>query len=188
VRKLEGAESAGRAFAERGIDRWEAERRITPAHAMAARHVVGSEAGATLMRNVGAHLVLSLVLRFPLGSIGRFAWVVAQRRRARGQFRRGALMSGDYAAARSIHSWPVATLSVVPLLGAAAYLASPTVRRSGLSRILMDQFAYQLPFGIYRRLHLGRLTAPRALPVEAVAVEAAPTPESKCAEPVAAGC
>ena len=171
MRALEGAETAGRAFAIRGVDRWEAERRITSAHAEEIRDLVGSEAGATVVRNVGAHLVLSLALRFPLGSIGRFAWVIGQRQRARQQLRDGLISRNDYAIARSIHSWPVALLSVVPLVGAAAYVASPVVRSSGLSRIMLDQFAYQMPFSLYRRMHLARLTGRRPLTGEAEGLE-----------------
>ena len=180
MRALEGAESAGRGFAGRGIDRWEADRRITPVQAEEIRDFLESEASATMMRNVGAHLVLTLA-PFPLGSIGRFAWVLGQRERARQQFRNGMLTSGEYATARSIHSWLVALLSAVPRIGAAAYLASSTIRRSGLSRIMLDQFAYQMPFSLYRRLHLARLTGRRSALPETLRLEV------RSDEPVAAG-
>ena len=159
--RLEGAEAAGVAFAVSAVDRWVLEEHITAERGDELKQAIESDAVQRLMKNLGAHLVLSLVLRFPLGSIGRFAWVVAMRLRARRAYLRGDISAEEYAAARSIHSVPVMLLSLIPLVGAGAYLASGTLRRSGLTRLLIDQLAYKMPFSLYRRLHLAGLAAPK---------------------------
>ena len=58
-------------------------------------------------------------------------------------------------------------LALVPAFGAIAYVASDTMTKRGLGRLLVDQAAYKMPFGLYRRLGLARVTAPR-LPQAAV--------------------
>ena len=62
-------------------------------------------------------------------------------------------------------------ISLIPLVGAGAYLASGTLRRSGLTRLLIDQVAYKMPFKLYRRLGLARLTAARQEQVRAGLLE-----------------
>jgi hypothetical protein len=52
-------------------------------------------------------------------------------------------------------------LALVPAFGAIAYVASDTMIRNGLGRMLLDQSAHKVPFGLYRRLGLARVTAPR---------------------------
>ncbi|MEE9284480.1 MAG: phosphatase PAP2 family protein [Dehalococcoidia bacterium] len=46
--------------------------------------------------------------------------------------------------------------------GAVAYLASRPLRHKLLVRLMIDQTAWSLPFGLYRRLHLYRWLAPSA--------------------------
>ena len=159
--RLDGAEAAGDAFSVSAVDRWVSEGRITAERARELEQAIESDEVQRLMKNLGAHLVLSLLLRFPLGSIGRFGWTVVMRQRARRAYLREEISAEEYAGARSIHSVPVMLLSLIPLLVAGAYLASGTLRRSGLTPLLIDQLAYHLPFSLYRRLHLAGLAAPK---------------------------
>ena len=53
-------------------------------------------------------------------------------------------------------------LALVPALGAMAYAGSDTMVKNGLGRMLLDQSAHKVPFGLYERLGLARITAPRA--------------------------
>ena len=169
--RLDDAEAAGEAFSVSAVDRWVLGGRITTERASELELAIESDEVQALMKHLGAHLVLSLVLRFPLGSIGRFAWVVAMRQRARRAYLRGETSAEEYSAARSIHSVPVMLISLIPLVGAGAYLASGTLRRSGLTRLLIDQVAYKMPFKLYRRLGLARLTAARQEQVRAGLLE-----------------
>lgn len=62
--------------------------------------------------------------------------------------------------ARSIHSVQVMLLALVPAVGAMAYAVSDTMVKKGLGRMLLDQSAHKVPFRLYDRLRLGRITAP----------------------------
>jgi len=62
---------------------------------------------------------------------------------------------------RATHSIPVMLLASVPGLGAVCYLASGPIREAGLAPLIIDQFLYKLPFGLYRRVRLSKITAPR---------------------------
>ncbi len=53
-------------------------------------------------------------------------------------------------------------LALLPVVGGIAYLASCPVRRGPLFRIALDEMALEMPFGLYRRLHLARWLAPKA--------------------------
>ena len=101
-----------------------------------------------------------MALRFPFGSIARFVWVVCFRVNALYAFMRGRLTREQYAEARSIHSIPVMLISLIPGFGTIAYMASGTVRSTGLTRLLIDQVAAKLPFRLYGRLGLSKVTAP----------------------------
>ncbi|MEE8442468.1 MAG: hypothetical protein V3S37_01855, partial [Dehalococcoidia bacterium] len=52
-------------------------------------------------------------------------------------------------------------IALVPAFGAIAYVASDTMTKKGLGRLLVDQAAYKMPFSLYRRLNLARITSPR---------------------------
>ena len=160
-RRLEDAEAMATAFLSSAVDRWETEGKIDSDRAHSLRASLASAEVQRLMKHLGAHLVLSLVLRFPVGSLARFGWVVSFRIRARVDLARGRITGEQYSEARSMHSVPVMMLSLVPGPGFVAYMASSVLRRSGLARLLIDQSAHKLPFSLYRRLGLGRLTAPR---------------------------
>jgi len=54
-------------------------------------------------------------------------------------------------------------LALIPAAGVMAYAASAPMVQGNLGRLLLDQSAHKIPFGLYKRLHLARLTAPRAL-------------------------
>ena len=116
------------------------------------------------MKNLGAHLVLSVAIVIPipgLRSAARFGWTLAFRLRALHALVRGKITREEYRTARSIHSVPVMLLALVPAFGAVAYVVSDTITKKGLGRLLVDQAAYKMPFKLYRRLGLARLTAPR---------------------------
>ena len=61
---------------------------------------------------------------------------------------------------RRIHGPVVMAASLVPGLGGFAYLAAKPLRSKLLVRLMLDQGASKLPFGLYRRLGLERLLAP----------------------------
>ena len=107
------------------------------------------------LSHLGAHMAMTVPLRFPFGSIGRFMWTLSfrlstewkalvRRRRDEG------IRSG-----RRVHTVPVMLVSLVPGIGAAAYVASVPVRRNPrLAAVLLDQTFTKLPFKLYERLRM----------------------------------
>ena len=160
-RRLDGAEVMATDFLRAAVDRWESEGRVDGVEAICLRERLGTSEIASLLKHLGAHLVISLLLRFPFGSLARFGWVLAFRLKARSDLTNGRITREEYAEARSVHTVPVMLISLIPGLGTVAYFASGTVRRSGLAGMLLDQFAYKLPFHLYRRMGLARITARR---------------------------
>ena len=157
-----GADGAAQSFFTAGIERWDREGRLGAAESQALRSYLASREVNTAMRHLGVHLVISAIFRFPIGSIMRLAWTLSFWVKIQvARFRRGprsALELGP-----NIHNPLVMFLSVIPGLGAVAYLASRPMRRKILVRLMLDQIAWKLPFRLYRRMHLARLLAPSAI-------------------------
>jgi len=145
----------------RGIERWESEGRLSPSETASLRAHISSPEAQDALHHMGAHLVLSMIaVPIPgVRSAARFGWTLSfwvktQLRR----FRRGASRAAG--AATNVHSPLVMVLSLVPLLGGIAYMASRPLRRKLLVRLMLDQEAIKLPFKIYTRLRVNRLLAP----------------------------
>jgi len=158
---LKGADQAAENFLNRGIERWEAERRLSSSEAALLRSQVTSGECRNAMHHMGVHLVLSVALVVPipgLRSLARFTWtaifwVKVQAGRL--------LRRGPRTAARvsNIHSPLVMVLALVPL-GGVAYMASRPLRRKALMRLMLDQVAIMLPFRLYSRLKLDKRLGP----------------------------
>ena len=61
----------------------------------------------------------------------------------------------------NVHTPLVMLIALLPIFGALAYLGSRPLRNRLLARLMLDQAAYKMPFGLYRKLHLSRLLVPR---------------------------
>ena len=159
---LDGADRAAERLLNRGIARWEAENGVSPAQAAELRATLTDRSVRGTLHHLGAHLVLSVAIAIPipgLRSLARFLWTFGFFLKAQvGRLlrRHGA---GD---AAQIHTPLVMVLSLLPVVGGIAYLASCPVRRAPLFRIALDEMAIEMPFGLYRRLHLARWLAPQA--------------------------
>ena len=163
-RRMVNPEAAARAFAMGGIERWERDGRIDRERAASLETLLETSEAKTLLKHVGAHMVLSVAIVIPipgLRSAARFGWTLAFRLKALYALARGRITREEYRVARSIHSVPVMLIALVPAFGAIAYVASDTMTKKGLGRLLVDQAAYKMPFKLYRRLGLARHTAPR---------------------------
>ena len=170
IRKRMGnPEAAARAFAMGGIERWERDGQIDRERAASLEAVLATSEAKTLLKHVGAHMVLSVAIAIPipgLRSAARFGWTLAFRLKAMYALVRGKITREEYRMARSIHSVPVMLIALVPAFGAIAYVASDTMTKKGLGRLLVDQAAHKAPFGLYRRLRLARITSPQLPQVE----------------------
>ena len=162
-RRMVSPEAAARAFAMGGIERWERDGRVDRERAASLQAILSTSEAQTLLKHTGAHMVLSVAIAIPipgLRSAARFTWTLVFRLKALYAFLRGRISREEYRVARSIHSVPVMLIALVPVFGAVAYVASGTMK-SGLGRLLVDQAAYKMPFKLYRRLRVERITAPR---------------------------
>ena len=163
-RRLSNSDAAAQAFVMAGIERWQREGQIDNERAESLRQALSTSEAQIIARHLGAHMVLSVVIVIPipgLRSAARFAWTLAFRLKALYALARGRITREEYRVARSIHTVPVMLIALLPAFGAIAYVASQTMVKKGLGRLLVDQAAYKMPFGLYRRLGLARFTAPR---------------------------
>ena len=157
--KMGDADQAAEAFLNRGLDRWEKEGRLAQDEATSLRSSLTTGEIQDAMHHMGAHMVLSVAVAIPipgLRSLARLLWTVAFWVKAQGRFFRN---RGGAGGGRNIHTPLVMLIALIPAIGAVAYLASQPLRHRLLVRLLADQAAWSLPFGLYRRLDLGRRLA-----------------------------
>ncbi len=159
---LVGADKAAEAFLLSGIERWEKEGRLGNLEAATLRTYISSSEAKGPLRHLGAHLVISAILRFPLGSVIRLVWTAVFWGKA---LRRnpGNGTGSPVQRAPNIHNPLVMALAIIPGFGAIAYLAARPLRRKLLIRLMVDQVAWRLPFKLHQRTHLGRWLAPAPL-------------------------
>ena len=159
---LDGADRAAERLLNRGIARWEAQNGVSAAQAAELRATLADRSVRGTLHHLGAHLVLSVAIAIPipgLRSLARFLWTFSFFLKA--QVGRLLRRPGAGDAAR-IHTPLVMVLALLPVVGGIAYLASCPMRRGPLFRIALDEMALEMPFSLYRRLHLARWLAPKA--------------------------
>ena len=143
-----------------GIRRWQEEGRLSETAAIEAERSLEAPATLSVIGNLGAHIAMSIPLRFPFGSMARFAWTLGFRAKAEGRALLRRRVDEQTRVARRVHTLAVAFVSAVPGLGAAAYiLAEPLRKNRVLMAVAADQALRKLPFRLYYRLHLGTLTS-----------------------------
>jgi hypothetical protein len=140
----------------KGIERWEDEGRLTTEQAVTATAAAQTPEARIAIRHLGAHVAMSVPLRFPLGSIARPAWTFAYRVKAEWAWLRG--RREEARQNRAVHTFAVMLLGAIPGAGAFAYAAAAPLRRNiTLVQVLSDQLGEKLPFGLHRRLGLKKL-------------------------------
>jgi hypothetical protein len=173
---LAGSQERGLAWIDRAIATWEEEGRVSPEEATLLRRQVEAPTFQAMLPYLGAHIVVSIPLRFPLGSIARPLMVLGAL--ATAGWRRLTRKSDGAAweLARSVHAPLVVTLAAVPGVGSFAYLAAKPVRANRLLlRALADAALRKLPWRVYERSGLDRLIA-RPAAGAAPAASAPPAP------------
>jgi hypothetical protein len=150
---------AAAGWLQTGIDRWEAEGRLTQAQAQHASHDLENTQTLAVLAHLGAHLAMSIPLRFPLGSMARFAWTLTFRAKAELRALTHHHADEETRRARAVHSLPVMFAGAIPGVGAAAYvLAAPLRNNRILMAVAADQALRLLPLRLYDRLHASALT------------------------------
>lgn len=99
------------------IDEGGVEGHLSPEAAQELRQRLTTPEVALVLRNFGVHLAITIPLRFPFGSLTRFAWTAGSRIRAESRALRR-LESARLA--RQVHSLPVMIATLAPGFGSAA--------------------------------------------------------------------
>ena len=155
VRKWSAASAMAESWIRSGIQQWQDEGRIDAARAAVAEQALSESATKSALMNLGAHLAMSIPLRFPIGSIVRFVWVIVARVRAEVRFVIRRHADEETRSARQVHTLLVAVASGLPGIGGFAYiLAGPLRRNRILLAITTDMALRKSPFKLYRRWRL----------------------------------
>jgi len=159
--------SMGEEFVEEGVETWVAEGHITDEQGTELRSALANPEVALVLANLGAHLAITIPLRFPFGSLTRFFWTLGSRLTAEW---RALLRKSPATTARRVHTIPVMFATLLPSVGSAAYLlATPLRHNAVLELIAVDSVLRRLPFRVHQRFHLVALTAwfatPKAPPI-----------------------
>ena len=159
VRQARGGRELATEWARGAIERLAAEGHLDREEADKALRSLEAPETLAVLGHLGAHIAISIPLRFPLGSIVRFAWTVLFRVRVEVRALIGRGSAEELRAGRKIHTLTVAVLSALPGLGTFAYfVAEPLRKNRPLLAVLLDEGLRKLPFRLYERQHLAVLT------------------------------
>lgn len=184
--RLAGSQQRAQDWIARAIDSWQEDARVSPAEAAEMRrHMNGAEFQA-MLPHFGAHIVISILLRFPFGSIARALWSAGALATATVRLLSRRIDRTQWRLSWSIHSPLVIVLSAIPGFGGFAYLAARPVRSNRLLlRATVDAVMQKSPWRLYQRSGLQRLVArpagyrtPAISPPEAITNQAAVAPRS----------
>ena len=154
-RMMNGSQQLADNFIHAGISDWAAEGHLDDREADRLHKALATPEIASVTANLGAHMAMSIPLRFPFGSLARAIWTVVNRAKAEWRALR---RRGSAATARQIHTVPVALMGLVPGFGAGAYLlAKPLRAHRALAVIVFDRLLRKVPSRLYWRLHLAAL-------------------------------
>ena len=159
VRALRSRASKGKGmandFIQRGIADWRQDELLTEAEAAELRQALATPQVASVIGHLGAHMAISVPLRFPFGALTRAGWTISFRLRQEWRLLRG---KGGDRSVRETHSVTVAFVALMPIIGKFAYLTSKPLRsHRALIAIPFDRMLRKLPFRVYGRLHLASL-------------------------------
>jgi undecaprenyl-diphosphatase len=148
------------AWLTKAVDRWEAEERITDAEAARLRDQIASPAVQATLPHMGAHIGITVFLRFPLGSIARATWTFTALAVATARLFARRISMEQWKREFGIHSPLVLALSVIPGFGAFAYVAAAPIRQNRLLiRAASDMALQKVPGGLYEKSPLRRVWA-----------------------------
>lgn len=179
-----GGNDKAMSWVDAGVTRWEAEGRISSEETALLRHQMAQPDFQQMMPYLGGHILLSIPLRFPFGSIirpmlvaGALGWssVLLMRRR---------IDRVAWKRSFGIHSPLVMLVAAVPGLGSVAYLASEPIRRNRLMlRVMADAALFKLPKGLYQKSGTRKWIA---APVRTEPIRLTPVTSTPDVEPLAA--
>lgn len=156
--RVAGGQDKAMGWLTTSVDAWEAEGRISDAEAVELRAQMDTPQFQAVIPHLGAHVVISILLRFPFGSIARAGWTTWALLAAtvRLLVRRSDLQT--WKQAWSIHNPLVIALGAIPGFGTFAYLAAGPVRSNRLlMRVTVDAVMFKMPWRLYERTGMRRI-------------------------------
>lgn len=156
---MASAQQRASGYMEKGLDRWESESRIPKAKADEIRVALKDKDMQIAMEHLGAHMLISTVLRFPIGSITRFLWTLTFMVKATSNLVRFKDDAGS--GGLRIHNPIVLIWSGLPGVGAIAYIWSGPLFKPTLIRLALDETLHEMPFRIYTRLGFSKWLPPK---------------------------
>jgi membrane-associated phospholipid phosphatase len=145
---------------ENSVTIWERDGRIDAEEASRIRAHMADPAFQEMVPYLGAQMLVSVPLRFPIGSIVRAAMVAGAWISAAIRFATRRISREQWRRARTIHSPIVFLASALPGFGAVAYLAAKPVRQDRLLlRALTDAVLMKTPRNLYANSWLRRIVA-----------------------------
>lgn len=142
------------------VETWLDEGRITGKEATELREQMATPTFQAMLPHLGAHLAITVVLRFPFGSIARMAWTGYTLGAATVKFAARRIDRHEWKQSWQMHSPLVLLLSAIPGFGAFAYLAAKPVRSNRLlMRVTLDAVMHKVPGRLYERSGMRRIIA-----------------------------
>jgi undecaprenyl-diphosphatase len=158
--KLSGGQQKATDWLTGSVATWESEGRLSAAEAADLKTQIESPTIQAILPHLGAHLAITVVLRFPFGSIARMAWTGYGLGAATVKLLARRIDRKAWKQAWEMHHPLVFALSAIPGFGAFAYLAAKPVRSNRLLvRLSIDAVMQKLPKRAYERTGLRRLVA-----------------------------
>lgn len=146
----QGGNEKAMSWIDAGVTRWETEGRLRDDETIKLREQITQPDFQKMMPYLGGHILLSIPLRFPFGSIirpmlvaGALGWstVLLMRRK---------IDRAEWKREFGIHSPLVMLVAAIPGAGSVAYLASEPIRRNRLMmRVMTDAMLFKLPKQVY---------------------------------------
>lgn len=156
--RMAGGQEKAMGWLTTSVETWEAEGRISHDEALDLRARMDTPQFQAVIPHLGAHVVITVLLRFPFGSIARVAWSAWALLSTTVRFAVSRANGKELRQAWSIHNPLVIVLAAVPGFGAFAYLAAGPIRSSRLLvRVTVDAVMFKLPWRLYERTGMRRL-------------------------------
>ena len=163
--RVDGGQQKATDWLNGAVNAWQVDGRINAEKADRLRAEIASPAVQSVLPHFGAHFVISVFLRFPFGSIARFAWSVWGLGAATVKLLMRRIDRQAWKHAWEVHHPIVIAISALPGFGAFAYLAARPVRSNRLlMRVTVDAVMLKLPKDLWNRSGLRKLIAPAMQP------------------------
>lgn len=158
--RVAGGQDKALGWMTTSVDTWQDEGRITSKEATELRAQMDTPMFQAVLPHLGAHLIITVFLRFPFGSLARMAWTGYALGAATVKLVARKIDRREWKQTWDIHSPLVLLLAAIPGFGAFSYLAAKPVRSNRLlMRVTLDAVMHKVPWQLYQRSGVRRIIA-----------------------------